>query len=146
MKKMLIASMAAVVLMAAAQQQASAWCKFNLGAGFNISLEGANNNLLWGLFKNGPQPCQQNCADPCLGNGMCGTYQGQITDGAIGGPFPVESHKPALPGPEKVGPPSALKPATYFQYEPKAPAQQTQPAENTQEEPEYYYPSYYYGR
>lgn len=145
MKKMLAASVAAVALVAVVQQEASAWCKFTFGAGFNTSFECANNSVLWGLIKSGPAPCQNPC-DSSVGPGMCGAYQGHITDGAIGYPPPADGHKPAPKEGEKIAPPMPVKPATYLQYLPQTQAQPAQAGDNTQEEPEYYYPSYYYGR
>src|ERR1700733_9668356 len=78
MKKMLVASVVAVALMAGLQQQASAWCKFNFGVGLNCSYEGGGNSLLWGLIKGSPCPNQMGI-DPGLGAPLTGGYNGHTT-------------------------------------------------------------------
>ena len=56
MKHFLVACSAALALMATTEQKASAWSKWNFNIGMNISHEAAENNCLWGLFRNGPYP------------------------------------------------------------------------------------------
>src|SRR5437016_5763590 len=45
MKKMLLACLVAVGLVAVCEQRASAWTKFNFGVGLNLSYEGGGNSL-----------------------------------------------------------------------------------------------------
>lgn len=142
MKKMLVASVVAVALVATVEQQASAWTKFSFGVGLNASYEGGGNSLLWGLIKGAPSPNQM-VVDPTLQPPING-YHGGAVDGAFGAPAPSDFGKPLPKDPEKVGPPMPVKPAAFYEYKPQIPAQQNQG--NTEEEPEYYYPSYYYGR
>jgi hypothetical protein len=55
MKHLLIAAIAALTLLAT-EQKASAWTKFGVGIGAHLGYEAADNNLLFGLFRNGPHP------------------------------------------------------------------------------------------
>src|SRR5437764_10386456 len=55
-KKFLMVGVLALGGLALSQQQASAWSKFNMSIGLNISYEAANNNFFWGLFRNGQVP------------------------------------------------------------------------------------------
>jgi hypothetical protein len=56
MKRFLIAGLLALAVTAASQQQASAWCKFNFSAGFNISYESSGSCFTWGCSYYSP-PC-----------------------------------------------------------------------------------------
>jgi hypothetical protein len=80
--------------------------------------------------------------DPTLGGPPGGGYSGQVIDGSVAPVGPLDGPKPLPKDPEKLGAPTPLKPAAFFQL------QQTQQnqASESQDEPEYYYPSYYYGR
>ena len=55
MKKILGLCLAAAVL-AAVPQHASAWSNIRFGAGVNLHWQTADNNLLWGGFRNGQIP------------------------------------------------------------------------------------------
>ena len=70
MKKFLMMGLMALGIAAASQQQASAWIKFNISAGFNISFESGNNTWLWGAFHNGPYMGGY----PDFGHGFHGDY------------------------------------------------------------------------
>src|SRR4051812_4996250 len=100
MKRLVIASLTALGLLLAMQQQASAYCKFKFGIGFNISWEGANNSFLFGLIKGGPGP-----------NGIDGGYP---SDGGIlqGGPMP---YSPGMT-PEGFGTPPVANPGHSTNY------------------------------
>jgi hypothetical protein len=56
MKKVLVAGMLAVCLVAVSQQQASAWCNHRFSIGFNWERQSGNNDFFWGLFHNGQVP------------------------------------------------------------------------------------------
>jgi len=58
MKRILCTALAALGLLLGSQQQASAWHKCSFGVGLNLSCEGANNSVLWGVMKGGPAPGQ----------------------------------------------------------------------------------------
>jgi len=51
MKKMLLTALLGLGLVLVSGSRASAWSKFNWGAGFNVGWEGGGNSVLWGLFK-----------------------------------------------------------------------------------------------
>jgi hypothetical protein len=54
--KRLMMGLAALGLVLAIQQQASAWSKFRFSIGMNISWEGAGNSVLGGLLKGSQVP------------------------------------------------------------------------------------------
>ncbi len=54
--KRLAFGVAAVALVLASQQQASAWSKFNFGVGLNVGWQGGGNSVLWGVLKGAPTP------------------------------------------------------------------------------------------
>ncbi len=56
MKKVLVAGMLAVCLVAVSQQQASAWCNHRFSIGFNWERQSGNNDFFWGFFHNGQVP------------------------------------------------------------------------------------------
>jgi hypothetical protein len=62
MKKLIVAGALALSLMASARQEASAWCRFNLNAGFNICYEstGCCWNWCFSCVPN-PPPCGYGC-------------------------------------------------------------------------------------
>src|SRR5438105_4255750 len=52
MKKFLFACLLTLPLTTAARQEASAWCKFNIGVGANLGLQsGGSKSFLWGLYQ-----------------------------------------------------------------------------------------------
>src|SRR5437868_6650798 len=100
MKKFLTMSVLALSLAAVSEQQASAWCKFNFGAGFNLSFESANNSGLWNAFRNGPPPGYADVMPPVSPLG-CRNGQGAYPYPYAGGhayPQPVAPvFQPAFP-------------------------------------------------
>jgi hypothetical protein len=56
MKKVLVAGLLAVCLVAISQQQASAWCNQRFSIGFNLQRQSGNNDFFWGFFHNGQVP------------------------------------------------------------------------------------------
>src|SRR5947207_1787016 len=56
MKKLIAASVLALLVLASSQQSASAWCNFKFGVGLNFEYSGGNNCLLWGLHRSGQVP------------------------------------------------------------------------------------------
>jgi hypothetical protein len=56
MKKVLVAGMLGLCLIAVSQQQASAWCNHRFSIGFNWERQSGNNNFFWGFFHNGQVP------------------------------------------------------------------------------------------
>src|SRR5262245_14538063 len=96
MKRFLILSSAALALLATTEQMASAWSKFNVNIAMNIAMEGAENNFLWGFFRNGPHPFAQSGGFP--------GYYGQGGYGDAPSPYPYynphgTNSNPTLPAP-----------------------------------------------
>ena len=56
MKKVLVAGMLAVFMIAVSQQQASAWSNNRFSIGFNWERQSGNNDFFWGFFHNGQVP------------------------------------------------------------------------------------------
>jgi hypothetical protein len=56
MKKVLVAGMLAVCLIAVSQQEASAWVNHKFSIGFNWERQSGNNDFFWGFFHNGQVP------------------------------------------------------------------------------------------
>jgi hypothetical protein len=66
MRKMIVASALALALTASARQEASAWCKFNFSAGFNIGYESTGSCYHWGFSCTpNPPPCGYGCYPNC---------------------------------------------------------------------------------
>jgi hypothetical protein len=97
MRHFLVVCSAAVALLAMSGQKAAAWNKFNFNVGLNISHEAAENNFLWGAFRNGPHPCAQGCCPggncPGIGDGFHGPYP------YYNPPLPAQGAAPTLPAP-----------------------------------------------
>jgi hypothetical protein len=140
MKRMVCAALGALCVFASAEQQASAWCKFNFGVGANVSWEGANNSLLWGGIKSGPAPggMDGNYGFPGFGGPGFGGHAGTLMPGgspmAQGGAV-----DPNFAGSLKPLPVPMLQPAPQM---PKAP--DAQPVGYWAPAPQYPYP-YGYG-
>jgi hypothetical protein len=56
MKKIVVAGLVAVSLLAIANQPASAWVNARFGVGLNWNLQSGANNWLWGAWRNGQIP------------------------------------------------------------------------------------------
>jgi hypothetical protein len=111
MKRFVTVCTLALAILALSGQKASAWKKFGFNIGMNIAAESADNNYLWGAFRDGPVPGSQ-------GHGLASTvtkgYHDQVNP-IYGGGFdphfapggfgpapdaPVPAPLPApLPGP-----------------------------------------------
>jgi hypothetical protein len=56
MKKIALAGLIAISMIAVSQQHASAWVNSRFGVGLNWSWQGGGNNILWGAVKGGQPP------------------------------------------------------------------------------------------
>src|SRR4051812_25069753 len=137
-KKLLATGLVALALASATRQEAAAWTKWNISAGFNISYEGGNNSLLWGAFTSGQVPgyptdvlwnCQQGPA-PCYGGGYGGGYAYAPSSCS----YPAPGYAVAPPA----AAPAAAPKTTQAWY--GSPAYQ--PAHYQYQQPAYYYPHY----
>ncbi len=135
MRQILTATAAALALVLAAQQQASAWSKYNFGVGLNVGWEGGGNSFLFGVLKGAQSP-----AGYADGN-MPGGYGSPGIESApmMPAPAPAAPGKPMPEGPEKVGPPTPAKQANY-EYQPTG---YYQPQGYYQPSYQAYYPYYY---
>jgi hypothetical protein len=110
MNKILIAGLAALALTTAIRQEAQAWSKFNFGVGFNIGWEGGGNSFLWGLARGQNVPGAYGQGD--MGGGFGGYPGGYV-------PYPPPPGQGTDPQtgdkPEKVSPPTPIKPMGYYQ-------------------------------
>ncbi len=138
MRKMLLTALLGLGLVLASGSQASAWSKFNWGAGFNVAWEGGGNSVLWGLFKGENIPNM----------GMGGMDMGAPMMGGDMG------HGPAMPPTGHGSLPDSGTPKNFPSSMPRADAQpvgyfqpgQAQQAPMTQTPSDFYAPSYWYGR
>jgi hypothetical protein len=117
MKKVLVLGLMALALALLTHQEASAYKKFNFGVGLNLSCEGANNSIMWGVAKGGPGP---GWAD----GGFPGGYGYGNPDYFGGQPFghdqapamtPSTAPTPTTPPrPMPMGTPGVAQPVGYF--------------------------------
>jgi len=56
MKKILSIGLLSLCALAITERQAEAWVNAKFSIGLNWSLQSGNNNILWGVFKNGQVP------------------------------------------------------------------------------------------
>jgi hypothetical protein len=64
MKRMVVATLLAVGLTAASQDRASAWCKFNFGAGVNMCYENGGGTWTFGIHRKSEQAPPPGAAVP----------------------------------------------------------------------------------
>src|SRR5439155_24295833 len=103
MKRFLAIYLAALAVLALAQNKASAWSKCNFNIGLHISREAADNSLLWGLYRNGPHPFANNPA--------ASGHPGYVPDGPYPyyNPYPAAGTSPTLPAPGQSVPQAAAQ-------------------------------------
>jgi hypothetical protein len=146
MKKMVLAGLLAITLIALSQQNASAWVNSKFGIGLNWSRQSGGNNFLWGAFHNGQPPGPE-----AFGGGYGGGFGGGVPSFA-----PAMPYHSSAPQQYQAPMPQGM-PTTTYQY----PAQQNpyaggyyyaspfQFASYPRESNFYYYytpaPTYYYG-
>jgi hypothetical protein len=106
MKKMIVAGMLALAMTAVAQQEASAWCRFNFNTGINISYESTGCCYGWAFYhKSNPPPCGYGYPSP-----YCGYYGGYSPYGYAAVPQAV----PAAPA--VMTAPAQTQQAGYYFY------------------------------
>jgi hypothetical protein len=147
MKKVMILSALALAAVLATTQPASAWHNIKFGAGVNLHWQSGDNNLLWGVFRNGQIP--HPAGIPGYGYGGYDHHGGGFPSYyPISTPAaPADAGKQAAAAPanlNQVGYP--YNPYSYYQpvsYNPYNPYQV--PANNPGYYP-YQAPSYWYGQ
>ena len=133
MKKMLLTALLGLGLVLVSGSPASAWSKFNWGAGFNVGWEGGGNSVLFGLFKgeNIPNMGGMNMGAPMMPDMGHGTAMPPTGHGSM--PDAPKSSPSAMPQ-------SVAQPVGYFQ------PGQAQQAPATEMPGDYAAPSYWYDR
>jgi hypothetical protein len=140
MKKILVASVLALALVAGTQQPASAWCSAKFSIGLNYEYSGGNNNFFWGLYKSGQVP-------EGYGAPMGGYYAPMppMAPPAFRAPAPFIAPAPTLayaPSSSYAPPQVATYPAT--RYYPQAYPANYYPSANYYYPMTYSYPASYY--
>ena len=128
MKKIVLAGLVAICMMALSQQQASAWRNTKFGIGLNFETQSGGNKAFWGAWKNGQPPGPE-----AFGGGGQG-YGGPAQQ--FYPPAPQSYAPMPQGGYDTPAPPFAGQYASPYQF-----ANYPRPA--------YYYPAptyYYYGR
>jgi hypothetical protein len=148
MKKLLSIGMLTVCALAFSEHQAQAWVNSKFSIGLNWHIQSANNNVLWGLWRNGQVPGpeafgQQGGPGPAYFAPGPGPYMPPASNGN----FPFFGGAPAgypAPLPQGFPPQTSPPPMTAqqqafgnYQYNPYQMVSY-QPLSN------YYVPSYYY--
>jgi hypothetical protein len=153
MKKILSTGLLTLCALAITQQQAHAWLNAKFSVGLNWHIQSANNNVLWGLWKNGQVPGPEAFGGgggspfpagvgpgpymtppgqfPFFGSNPQGAPQGQPAS------FPIETAPP---------PTVAAQPQSYYPMPPYGnpnPFQTVSYQNNGYYNPNYYYPTYY---
>ncbi len=162
MKKIFVAGLIAVSMLAITQQQASAWVNSKFGIGLNWDLQSGGNQILWGAWRNGQPPGPE-----AVNSGpWAPTYRGPMPGPSFGGGAPMQMQQGSFDA-QSFEPPYA---GQYQQYQaPYAQPQYQAPAAQPYQAPYagqyqtpfqfanyprpsstyYYYPApsyYYYGR
>ncbi|HKI31174.1 MAG TPA: hypothetical protein VKA46_04860 [Gemmataceae bacterium] len=167
MKKLLIASLAALCVSMACQQEASAWSEFKFSAGVNMGWVGGGNRFFWGLYRSAPYPggpdlppviaVGQGPAPAPYGPAPYGAGYGANYGGYAGGYAPGQDYNAAGQGMQQFQAPAptpAPAPAPMAPVTAGAAPQSYNPYFNTGYQPVGYYqgysstqvPSYWYGR
>ena len=141
MKKLLSIGMLTVCALALSEHQAKAWVNAKFSIGLNWQLQSANNNFLWGLYKNGQVPGPE-----AFGGG--GPYPQGVGPGPMMAPpgaFPYFGQAPqgqpqAFPAQTGAPPLAAVQQQAYY-----GTAQgYYNPYQSVSYQPSnYYYPNYY---
>ncbi len=147
MKKLLSMGLLTVCALAVAEQQAQAWVNSKFSIGLNWQTQAANNNFLWGVFKNGQVPGPEAFGVPGHGSGNFGPGGGYMPPAAQQ-MFPYYGSAPAQYNPTApVGYPQGIPPA-FQQGAPNLPSNAAAHAPGNAYQPVTYqhrstYPAYY---
>ncbi len=162
MKRILFVGLLTACALATSEHQANAWVNAKFSIGLNWHVQSANNNVLWGLWKNGQVPGPEAFGQPGGGGPFT---PGQMTPG---GSFPYFGGAPngtqpnaAQPNgvpvnfPQQINPtmPGAVGQQGFYPYPMQYYYQQQAPAQTPnnlfrtasyQQDAYYYQPSAYY--
>jgi hypothetical protein len=140
MKKLLSIGMLTVCALALTERPADAWVNSKFSIGLNWHLQSGNNNVLWGLWKNGQVPGPEAFG----GHGgpmQFGPQQQQMMPPANGFPFYGNSQPMPQAYPAQTPPPQTAQQYSYNPYQ----AVSYQPNTGYYYPQQYTYPSYYSG-
>lgn len=135
MKKIVLAGLVAVSMLAITQQQASAWVNSRFGIGLNWNFQSGGNQILWGAWRNGQVPGPE--AYDSHGHGHHSNGGGMQQFYAP----PPQGYYGGAPMPQPYAPQGSFSPT----MEPPIARQQYQPLYQFANYPrQSFYPSYYY--
>jgi hypothetical protein len=145
MKKLLSIGLLTVCALALSEHQAHAWVNAKFSIGLNWHVQSANNNVLWGLWKNGQVPGPE-----AFGGGGGGPFPQGVGPGPMmppAGAFPYFGSGPQGYPSETPPPPQASPQQAYYGMQNANPYQAVSYQPNNYYYPNYYYPIYqqYYG-
>jgi hypothetical protein len=132
MKRIVLAGLVAVGMMAIGQQHASAWVNSKFGVGLNWDVQSGGNNLLWGLWRNGQPPGPE-----AFGGGA--PFVAPMPQPYAQSYAPQYAPMPLAYAPQTAEPPVAMQYMSPYQF---ATYQRPEPVYYYY----YYYPTPYYGR
>jgi hypothetical protein len=148
MKRLLAIGLLTLCALIACERQAHAWVNAKFSVGLNWQLQSANNNVLWGAWKNGQVPGPEAFGHPGghpYGPGMMAP--GMMMPPASQG-FPYFGTNPQTPQgfPVETAPPpqTALQQQQQIQAYYNAMQQYYSPFQTVSYQNGYYYPNYYY--
>jgi hypothetical protein len=159
MKKLVVAGLFAISVLAISEQQASAWINSRFGVGLNWDWQSGGNNFLWGAWRNGQPPGPeafnsgayqaryQGPVPGLYGQGPQG-YAPPMAQPYMGSPAFMPPAPQAFPGPQGFAPmPQGFFDAGSMEQPFAAPYGSPYQFANYPR-PAYYYPQsyYYYGR
>jgi hypothetical protein len=124
MKKFLAAAVLALLIAGASNQQASAWCKFNFGCGFNIGFEkGGDSTTTFSYSKVKQDGCPGgHCATPVAGPAYYGmglpvAAPAHVYAAPAHQAAPATPAQPTFPpAPKPADSTSGYQPASYWNY------------------------------
>lgn len=136
MKKLLSMGLLTLCALAASEREAQAWVNAKFSVGLNWQLQSANNNVLWGVWKNGQVPGPEAFGQPGGGGGYGPGMYGPGGMSQPVGAFPYFGAQPT---------PQPMPQAQSFQGRPTEtapPALAQMPAQ--QQQAYNYAPNYFY--
>ena len=95
MKKIVLAGLIAVCVIALSQQQASAWINSRFGVGLNWEAQSGGNNFGWGLWRNGQPPGPEAFGGSQGGSGFSAPFAAPAPHSYA--PMPQSYDAPAAP-------------------------------------------------
>lgn len=143
MKKLLSIGLLTVCALAVSERQADAWVNAKFSVGLNWHLQSANNNWLWGAWKNGQVPGPEAFGQPSGYPGQYGPMPGPGPYMPPAGTFPFFGNNPQGVPTETAPPPIAQGQNAYYPMQNYNPYQTVSYQQGGYYYPNYYQPNYY---